>query len=89
MTISPRNGIGSLSLALGVVSLLFALVPIVGEFVAAPSAVLAIVLGLIGLGRVDRGVATNGGQALAGSILGLVAGLLLFLIFAATYRSAG
>ena len=85
----PRNGAGSIALVMGVVALVFAFVPIIGEFIAAPSAVLAIVLGLIGLGRVEKGLATNGGQALAGSILGLIAGLILFLVFAATFDLSG
>lgn len=89
MSSLTRNGPGSTALVLGVVALVFAFVPIVGEFVAAPSALLAIVLGLVGLGRVEKGVATNGGQALAGSILGLAAGLILFLVFAATFDSGG
>ena len=65
----PRNGLGGASFVLGVVALVFAFVPIVGEFVAAPAALLAVVFGLVGLGRVWRGVATNGGEAAAGSLL--------------------
>lgn len=85
----PQNRAGSIALVMGTVALVFAFIPIIGEFVAAPSAVLAIVLGLIGLGRVEKGLATNGGQALAGSILGLIAGLVLFLVFAVTFDLGG
>jgi hypothetical protein len=84
----PRNGLGSAALVLGLVALPFVFVPIIGEFVAAPAALLAIVLGLVGLGRVDRGIATNGGEALAGSILGLVSAFVMFLIIAATVGPA-
>lgn len=84
----PGNGLGSFSLAMGVVALVFSFVPVAGEFVAAPSAVLAIGLGLAGLSRAEKGLATNGGQALAGSMLGLVAAVIIFLIFAATFDSA-
>jgi hypothetical protein len=79
------NTLGSFSLAMGVVALVFSFVPVAGEFVAAPSALLAIGLGLAGLARVEKGRATNGGQALAGSLLGLLSGLILFLVFAATF----
>lgn len=80
----PRNRLGGAALVLGVVALVFAFVPIVGEFVAAPAALLAIVLGLIGLDRVMRGIATNTAEALIGSILGFVSGFILFLIYAAS-----
>lgn len=79
----PRNGVGGAAMVSGVVAVVFAFVPIVGEFVAVPAALLAIALGLIGLGRVERKVATNGGEALAGCILGVVAGFVLFLVFVA------
>lgn len=68
---------------LGVVALLFTFVPVVGEFVAAPAALLAVVLGLVGLGRVWRGAATNAAEAVTGSLLGTVSGLTLLLIAAA------
>jgi hypothetical protein len=85
----PRNGLGGASFVLGVVALVFAFVPIVGEFVAAPAALLAVVFALVGLGRVWRGVATNGGEAAAGSLLGVVAGLVLLLVLAATVVPVG
>lgn len=80
----PRSGVGSFALVFGLVAVVFAFVPIVGEFVAAPAALLAIVLGLVGLWRVDRGIADNGRHALTGSFLGVLSGLIMFLIFAAT-----
>lgn len=80
----PRNGLGALALLVGAVALAFAFVPVIGEFVAAPAAVSAVVLGMLGLGRADRGQATNAGQALTGGILGLTAGFIVFLVFIAT-----
>jgi hypothetical protein len=80
----PRNGLGSTAFVAGVVAVVFAFVPIVGEFVAVPAAVLAIALGLVGFDRALRGIATNGREALVGSILGASSGVVLFLIFAAT-----
>jgi hypothetical protein len=80
----PRHGLGGVALFAGVLALVFAFVPIVGEFVAAPAAVLAIVLGLIGFNRAEKGLATDGGRALTGAVLGLVAGFVVFLMFIAT-----
>lgn len=80
----PRNGLGGGALFTGVLALAFAFIPIVGEFVAAPASVLAIVLGLIGFNRAEKGLATDGGRALTGAVLGLVAGLVVFLVFIAT-----
>ncbi|GIJ79020.1 hypothetical protein SAMN05443287_10718 [Micromonospora phaseoli] len=80
----PRNGLGATALIVGATALAFACVPVIGEFIAAPAAVLAIVLGLLGLGRTEKGQATNPGQALAGGVLGLTAGFLVFLVLIAT-----
>ena len=80
----PRNGAGSLALLMGMVAVVFAFVPIVGEFVAVPASLMAVAFGLVGLGRVDKGIATNGRQALTGSILGIISGFIFFLIFAAS-----
>jgi hypothetical protein len=81
---STRNGPGNAALVLGVVAVVFAVVPVVGDYVAIPAAVLAIVLGLVGLLRVEKGMATNRGAALAGAVLGFVAGFVTFLIIAAS-----
>lgn len=74
----PNNGLGTASLVTGIISAVgFCLWP-----VALVMGVLAIVFGAIGRGRVRRGEATNGGQALAGIICGS-AGLLLAVAFIA------
>lgn len=80
----PRNGLGSTAFVAGVVALVFAFIPVIGEFVAFPAAALAIAFGLVGFDRALRGVATNGREALAGSVLGVASGVILVLIFAAT-----
>jgi hypothetical protein len=46
---------------------------IVGLVCCAPAGIAALVLGLQGRRKVQQGSATNGGQALAGIILGVVA----------------
>lgn len=80
----PRNGAGSAALVSGIVAVIFAVVPVVGEFVALPAALAAIVLGGIGLGRIDKGTATNLTETLTGMILGVLSGLIIFLIIIAT-----
>jgi hypothetical protein len=80
----PRNGAGSLAVVMGMCAIVFAFVPIVGEFVAVPASLMALALGLVGLWRVDRGIATNGRQAFMGSVLGIISIFIFFLVFAAT-----
>lgn len=77
----PRNGAGSTALVFGVVAFVFAFVPVIGEFVALPAAIAAMVLGWIGFERAEDGEATNSSQAIAGGVLGLIAGLVVLLVF--------
>jgi hypothetical protein len=81
---SARNGAGDAALTSGMVSMVFALVPLVGDVVALPAAVAAVVLGLLGIFRADRGEATNGGKALTGTLLGAVTAFITLLTVAAT-----
>ncbi|CAM3386031.1 hypothetical protein [Stackebrandtia soli] len=82
----PGNRPGRLSLVAGFVALGFAVVPIIGDFVALTAAVLAIALGIVGMGRVDDGRATNPGQCVAGVVLGGFAGLIAFIFIAASFN---
>lgn len=68
----PANGLGIASLVLGIVGTLLSETVVLGLLFGA----IALVFGLIGRGRVGRGAATNGRQALAGVILGAAAILL-------------
>lgn len=81
----PSNGLGTAAMVLGIISVvgfcLYGLNIILG--------ILALVFGIIGLGRAKRGEATNRGMALAGVILGSVgivvgAAILGLIIWAAT-----
>lgn len=65
----PRNGLGVAALVVGVIGLVGA-ISVVGGIVLG---IAAVVLGLIGRARVKRGEATNGGVALAGTIVGVFA----------------
>jgi hypothetical protein len=68
----PRDGLGTASLVLGIISaVVFCLWP-----VAIIVGVLAVIFGIIGRRRANRGEATNGGMALAGLICGSVGTLL-------------
>lgn len=62
-----RNGTGTAALVLGIIGLVLACAFGVGIIVA----IIAIVLGVIGLNNVKKGVASNRGSALAGTILGI------------------
>ncbi|MCM2578889.1 DUF4190 domain-containing protein [Streptomyces meridianus] len=65
----PSNGLGVAALVLGIVgSVLF-----FTTLLAAILGVLAVIFGIVGRIRASKGEATNGGQALAGLILGIVA----------------
>lgn len=68
----PRNGFGIAALVLGLLALVLSWT-IIGGIVLG---LLALIFGLLGLARVRRGKATNGGLSLAGIVLGTI-GLLL------------
>ena len=64
----PRNGLGTAGFVLGLIGLLFSVIPLVGV-VAWPLVILGLVFSLIGFARGRAGRATNKGLALAGAIL--------------------
>ncbi|MEV6652806.1 DUF4190 domain-containing protein [Streptomyces sp. NPDC051219] len=64
----PQNGMGVTALVLGIISVCI----FCSSIIAVVFGVVAIIFGMVGRGRVSRGEATNGGQALAGIILGIV-----------------
>src|SRR6185312_12473753 len=89
----PGNGLGTAGLALGIIALVFAVIPIVGvvEWFIWP---IGLVLALIGFARVRSGEATNRGPALAGVITSGAAaavcllGLVITAVGAATAPSS-
>lgn len=83
---TPRNGMGTAALVLGIVAILFAFIPFVG-FVSYPLAILGIIFGLLGLSRVGKKVATNRGVTLTGLILSVI-GLVLVIVSTVLYVSA-
>ncbi|MFB7516410.1 DUF4190 domain-containing protein [Streptomyces sp. NPDC056144] len=66
-----RNGLGTAALILGIIGALSGLIPLL-FWLAGTLGLIALVLGLVGKGRVKRGEANNKGVTLTGAILGLV-----------------
>jgi hypothetical protein len=73
---SPNNTFGVLALVLGIASL-----PLVLCFgIGLVSGIAAVILGGLGLHRVNQGQATNRGQAMAGLVCGAIAVLAVIVI---------
>jgi hypothetical protein len=62
-----RNGLGTAALVLGITAVIFSFIPLVG-IIAWPIGITGLILGFVGLGRVNRREATNRGVAIAGLI---------------------
>jgi hypothetical protein len=64
----PKNGLGTAALIIGIIGVVLAFF-FVGGFLG----LLALIFGIVGLGKVKKGEASNKGAAVAGLILGVVA----------------
>lgn len=64
----PRNGMGTAALVFGVLAILTCWFPVVGFVLG----LVALILGIVGRGRVKKMQATNGGAATTGLVLGIV-----------------
>jgi len=62
-----RNGLGTAALVLGITAVIFSFIPLVG-IIAWPIGITGLILGFVGLARVNRREATNRGVAIAGLI---------------------
>jgi hypothetical protein len=71
----PRNGLGVAALVVGIVGTLFGFLFFM-FWLSGPLGVLALIFGIVGLGRVRKGQADNKGVAITGIILGGVATVL-------------
>jgi len=86
--VPPRNG-------LGIAALVIAILALVTTFSVAGGILLgsvAVILGIMGRGRVKRGEANNGGTALAGIVLGalaIVVGLAFIAIWVGLFNEVG
>lgn len=83
---SPQNGMGTAGFVLGLLAALFAMLPVIG-IIAWPLAVLGLIFGVLGITRATKGVATNKGLAVAGTVLAAI-GLLLCIAWAAAFGTA-
>ena len=83
----PRNGIGIAALVVGIVALLFSWFPGAGLL-----GIVAVILGVVGLSRVRKRLATNRGMSITGIVLGALAtligiGVLILTVF--VFQQAG
>ncbi len=65
----PKNGFGIAALVLAVVGLL----SVATVFAPIALGAVAVIIGVVGRGRAKRGIANNGGVAIAGMVLGALA----------------
>ncbi len=82
--LEPRIGAGETALQVGAGALVAAFIPIIGDFITVPAALVAMVLGTVGYRRTEKGVATNAGQAITGGFLGLAAGFTVLITYLIT-----
>ena len=83
--VTPKNGFGIAALVLAVVGLL----GVVTVFAPIVLGAIAVVTGAVGRGRVKRGIADNGGVAIAGIVLGglaIVVGLAFIAIWTTVWK---
>jgi hypothetical protein len=66
---SPRNGIGIAAMVVGIVAIFLFWIPLLGLVLA----IVALVLGIVGIRKASRGEATNKGMAIAGVVTGALA----------------
>lgn len=80
---APQNGMGTAALVMGIVQ--WFCLGIVGS-------ILAVVFGRIGMKRAEQGLATNGGAAKAGYILGIIGiilNIIAFIVLIVVFATSG
>jgi hypothetical protein len=80
----PGERLGAWALSFGVAACVGAFLPMIGEFLGAPAALLAITLGLVGIRRFETGRASRLGPAATGAALGASALVVIVFMFIAT-----
>lgn len=84
----PRRGRrspGDLSFGLGLVALVCALLPVIGDVLAIPTGAAAAVLGYLGVSRHDRGLEHRVATSYLGAALGAIALLIVVVSLLATH----
>lgn len=84
--VQPRNGLGVTALVLGIVGVLFAIIPFL-FWLGGILGLLALIFGIIGVSRAGKGLATNKGMALTGLILGAVS-IVVAIVWTAVIATA-
>ncbi len=80
----PSPGrVGDAALTCGVLALVFAFVPVIGDVITVPTALMAIGLGILGVIRGDQGLEANPNKAFIGALLGVLAAFITVMTFAA------
>ena len=67
----PRNGLGTTALVLGILGVIFAIIPVT-FWLGGILGLLALIFGVIGSARAGKGLATNKGSAVTGLVLGVL-----------------
>ena len=86
--LAPKNGLGIASLVLAIIALL----SVWSVFAPIILGLIAVVIGFLGHGRVKRGIANNGGVAIAGIVLGalaIIVGLAFIAIWTTVWKDVG
>ena len=81
----PKNGVGIAALVLAVTGLL----SVATVFAPIALGAVAVIIGIVGRGRAKRGIADNGGVAIAGIVLGalaIVVGLAFIAIWTTVWK---
>jgi hypothetical protein len=84
----PRNGLGVAALIIAIIALVFCWSVFGGIILG----LVAVIIGFVARGRVQRREATNGGVAIAGIVLGILAiilGLVFIPIWFGVFRQVG
>ncbi|MBW0103136.1 DUF4190 domain-containing protein [Pseudonocardia sp. KRD291] len=88
---SPKNGLAIAALVLGILALVVT-ITVIGVVLGIPLGLLAVILGIVGVRRVGKGIATNKGVAIAGIVtgaLGLIASVAVVVLGATLFASTG
>jgi hypothetical protein len=83
---TPGNGVGVASGVLGIVGLVLSFIPVL-DFIGVVLAILAVILGAVGIQRANAANGAGKGMAVTGLVCGLVA-LAIGLLFIAVVFSA-
>ncbi|WP_158846605.1 MmpS family transport accessory protein [Saccharothrix deserti] len=82
----PRNGLGTTGFVLGLVGLVFSPIPFIGV-IAWPLVILGLIFSVIGLARVNKGIASNKGLSITG-IAASAIGLIVCIVWVFVFNSA-